>query len=78
MGETDNMEDTSATLIKNGNEKVVFTKNKDLTNEEEDEVKDVDRMEEDNVSSHKRNFEIIDLLDKNTFKYEVKLSLYKF
>ena len=64
MGETDNMEDTSATLIKNGNEKVVFTKNKDLTNEEEDEVKDVDRMEEDNVSSHKRNFEIIDLLDK--------------
>ena len=50
MGETDSMEDTGATLIKNGNEKVVFTKNKDLTNEEEHEVKDVDRMEEDNVS----------------------------
>ena len=63
MGETDNMEDTGATLIKNGNEKVVFTKNKDLTNEEEDEVKDVDRMEEDNVSWYERNFEITNLLN---------------
>ena len=44
------MEDTGATLIKNGNEKVVFTKNKDLTNENDDEVKDFDKTEEDNVS----------------------------
>ena len=57
MGETDNMEDTGATLIKNGNEKVVFTKNKDLTNEEEHDIKDVDRMEEDNVSWYARNFD---------------------
>ena len=57
MGETDNMEDTGATLIKNGNDKVVFTKNKDLTNEEEHDIKDVDRMEEDNVSWYARNFD---------------------
>ena len=63
MGESDNMEDTGATLIKNGNEKVVFTKNKDLINEEDDEVKDVDRMEEDNVSWYERNFEITNLLN---------------
>ena len=57
MGETDNIEDTGATLIKNGNEKVVFTKNKDLTSEGDDEVKDIDKMEEDNVSWYKQNFE---------------------
>ena len=74
MGETDNMEDTGATLIKNGNEKVVFTKNKDLTNEEEHEVKDVDRMEEDNVSWYERNFDSNKFVKYNKFKYEVKLS----
>ena len=50
MGESVVMEDIDSTLIKNGNDKVVFVKNKSTTNEEDDETKVTNKTEEDNVS----------------------------
>ena len=50
MGETVEMEDIDSTLIKNGEAKVVFTKNKSITTDEDDETKVISKTEEDNVS----------------------------
>ena len=49
MGETVAMEDVGSTLIKNGNEKVVFTKNENVINDGDDETKEINKTEEDNV-----------------------------
>ena len=50
MGESVEMEDIDSTLIKNGEAKVVFTKNKSITTDEDDETKVISKTEEDNVS----------------------------
>ena len=50
MGESVEMEDIDYTLIKNGEAKVVFTKNKSITTDEDDETKVISKTEEDNVS----------------------------
>ena len=50
MGESVEMEDIDSTLIKNGEAKVVFTKNKSMTTDEDDETKVISKTEEDNVS----------------------------
>ena len=50
MSESVVMEDIDSTLIKNGNTKVVFVKNKSITNDEDDEHKVTNKTEEDTVS----------------------------
>ena len=55
MEETVAMEAVNSALIKNGNEKVEFTKNPNLTSDEDVETKATNDTEEHNVS----NFHIV-------------------